>query len=410
MVAGGSKNEPVLFRVYTDGKGKEVTRARMVNSNAPFEQRINKVKSKTFAETAVGLAESSVYHGSESLERDFIKGTKRGTRVAGHQLLRTVSTVDAIAGEGRRIRSRMVSPAAMGGRLGYLASAFEQFKANHFKVIYKPVVAATVPGAIAIAFENDVGIPGTEIGADVLQKYSMFANFTDTTVWTCDELDVDPSCINVKYSTDSNTEPGEGCQGRITILSSSALTANTTYGHIYLEYDFEFWAPKLDLSVAEDNEVSFSLRSLTYVAAADSALIYYSFSSSPSAGNPPRVLFASALPDNAAHMYYGEVVTKALTGNDVSWETPENTGAEIFEVGQTLFFRWNGSSDTFTDGTMALSVFADYNSAMNAQTFDVDEAPFQYTNGQLLYSGDQTTGNLVTFIRAEMINLDDNVE
>lgn len=376
---------------------------------ADFNKRVSAVNHKDFVSGAVGLAESSVYHGTESLEMDFVRNGVRGTRAAGHQLLRTV-TVPTFVGagplEGARLLTKLLSPAALGGRLAWLAQAYEQCRVNHCYLVYKPVVAATVTGAIAMAFENDLSQPSTNTGTSVLTQASQNSAFVDTQVWNPAGLRIDPSAMNVKYTTDAAGDPQYTAQGKITILAASALAAGT-YGHLYLEWDYEFFSPRMDLTISDDSSVAFIL-SWGLTGAVGVPVVRgepVSMLCAPAAGGLATASAFVPVPADGARLFYGEVVDRIAGTASPTFETAVSPVAMNFNVGQTFYFRFAGETDVFTDGTMNLLVYADYESALQMVSAD----PYAHADGQLVYALTGTAGGATAekvTMRCEQIQLD----
>lgn len=380
-MAGG--NAPAIrTHSYVGPTGKPIATTRIVSNDSEFTTRLSQVKQKGFASKAVGLASSSLYHGSDAIEKDFVKDGVRGTRVAGNQYLDIVQTPTNGVGVGGRLTFILVNPAALGAILSKMSQVYEQVKINHFKVVYKPVVAATEEGALAVYFRNDTSNPVYEVGLDELIAASSHQSFFETSVWESASMEIDPSDMLLKYWDETSGDFADEVQGMITVIATSSFPENEgigpkTYGHLYLEFDAEFFSPELDYEVNEVGvlDLTFTWSSYTSVLGEPLRMIFRTaFAGTPTAA------WQTDPPPSVEYLVYG-VVTYIAPGAGVNpvFSTANDTQQHEFVVGQGFYIRLIGLSGNWTNSTIVAYIFADLQSAES--TSDDDPA-----DGQLVYS------------------------
>jgi hypothetical protein len=394
-----AEGEP-SYRSYYDDKGREISRARVVKDVGEFSKRLSVVKSKDFHTKAVGLASSSVYHGSESIEMDFVRNGVRGTRMAGSQYIDVVE----IAFEdnfsiGERFFVVLINPVALGGRLQLAAKMYEQCKANHLKFVYKPLQPATALGGIAFYFRNDTQNPIYETGLDELMHAADrdASNFKETNVWNPESLDVQISNVNLKYWDETAGDFAEDVQGMLTCEASASIPATQgTLGHFYLEYDYEFWAAELDYETQELGVVWVTIHwnAYTSVSGAPVRLIGVADGS----GLASFQISAGTALETSEFLLVGAVHYAEVTGQGgLAWCTSQDTTTHSFARGQGFYLRFSGTSGNFTNSTTSMLVFADLNSASGVVVDTADAA----ADGQLQYkAGAAATGSMVLRCRA----------
>jgi len=362
--------------------GKKVLTTTVVDTPGPFQQRINVVSSKKYHETAVGLNESLIYHGSKQLEHDFVEKGIRGTRVAGSQFLDLVQTGEQNGAQGNRLTFRFLNPEALGSLLEKQSNTYEQSKFNHCKVVYKPIVPATTAGAIAFWFQNEIDENQTENGLELIQQASTRQAFVDTTVWNPAAIDIDPSSLLKKYWNDASGEFGMEIQGMVVVCASGALAALSTFGHLYLEYDVTFWSPSIDQSLDEVNVMTGIQQFTAYDPNPDSIVV---MACKTAASGEATFGFSvgSSIPTDAAVVLYG--VVQYMTGTAPIWNTNDNPTPRAIKVGDGLFMRaldTTGGND-WTDGTILLYVFADM---LSAGIADLGQGEDAANNGQIKWA------------------------
>jgi hypothetical protein len=277
--------------------------------------------------THEGVAVSSVV-GSSVHEQESIQKGVRHLSVGGREWLGPVGldfvNASAIALHiGDRVPGGMLplSPAFLGGRLQLAAGEFEQHQVRRLSVYYEPVVPATTEGALAIYFRNDIGNTTVDIGSNELGHAATHEAFVQTTVWNSASIDIDPSNALIKYFDYDSSEARMEVQGLVQVMAASDLvfdptgaTGEGTYGHLYLNYDVDFFTPSLDDSVPLRNRAMITITSsATAVAGISEAYPLRSRTLASSGsfahtieGLPPGVATAE---DLAGYMFYGTAVS-----------------------------------------------------------------------------------------------------
>nr|UHS71488.1 MAG: hypothetical protein 2 [Sobelivirales sp.] len=347
-------NPPVkaMERQYKASDGRVVATTQVVPDFSHFAKRLNAVKSPSFIGKAVGIAESQLYHGSKPMESDFVRNGIRGTRLAGSQYLDTVKAESNI-GIGQRLTFCLVNPIALGSVLAKLAQTFEQVKFNHLKVVYKPVVPTTTTGSIAFYFRNDVNTPMLSVGLDELNSAATHQAFIETTVWNAASIDIKPSDVALKYWDEMTGVFSEEVQGMIVVIATSTLTAGATYGHLYLEYDAEFYAPELDTDVEEVDVLFTSDTWTSYVATGGTTMTQiYQAAAAPL---PTAAWIGDTLPSTE---FVGYGVVTAITGTPPQWITVRDPTPRDYALGQGFYVNFGELvAGTWTDGSRYMHLF-----------------------------------------------------
>lgn len=390
-------------RTYVDAKGRPVATSKVATQASEFERRGKLIRDPKFTEKAVGLNTSQLYHGTSPMEMDFVRNGVRGTRLAGSQYLDVVQPGASNIQLGNRLTIALVNPAALGSILKKMSQVYEQVKFNHFKIVYKPVVPATTDGSIAIYFRNDTSNPIYEIGLDELQAASTHQAFVETTVWTPASIDVQPSDMVLRYWDEMNGDFADEVQGMVTVIATSNLVADETYGHLYLEYDAEFYSPELD---AEVDEVGIFEADLTWsvVNTGGNTNIFGTFA--PIAGGTISMQWIGQQPPSSEFLAYG-VITHVDGANLPTWATPDDTETHSFTPGSGIYMRFeqDAGSTGWTDGTRYAYFYVDL------ETASATDAPGLDLKGGQMYYGTSLLGTSGNFrVRVKMVELAEGQE
>jgi len=297
------------------------------------------------------LVEKEHYRGSEAMEMDFTdKSGRNNKRVAGHMFLDTVQTGVTAPTAGMKLLPWIVNPNTLGGRLEQLADEYEEFKANHLKVIYKPMVPATEAGSFIMYYDAEIDQPMITNGTSEIVYAASHSAFDDFQVWDSYVLNIDPAAVNIGYFDDDIEEFIETCQGMIFIEAGATLTASKSYGKLYLEYDFTFQAPAQDFVIAENSDISIDLTATNYVTTVGNN-IQWTLTTAAAGLNTARMVNAAPA---AKQVYFYGVVTN-VTGNGIgSYVTNITNGAQTAKVGDIIWFAVYGDSGNWQNGTMGL--------------------------------------------------------
>jgi hypothetical protein len=351
-----------------------------------------------------GIATSSVV-GSSVHEYESIEHGDRHLSIAGREWLGPVGLDFASASTialqiGDRVPGGMlpISPAFLGGRLQLSAGQFEQHKVRKLKVYYEPVVPATTEGAIAIYFRNDVGNPTVYVGSSELGHAATHDAFIQTTVWNSASIDIEPSNALLKYFDTDSSEERLQVQGLVQVIAASELTfdptgvsAEGTYGHLYLDYDVDFFTPSLDDSVPLRQRAKLNLTSSA--TALGGLSDGYPLRSSGVAASGTFLHTVEGLPQGVATvneldgwMFYGTTVTdwEASLGVRALFRTGEDPTAHQYEGGVGFWVDFaNGGA-----GVTIATYFADLNSVNEAMGSDGSDGTIDWTGTTYPQSGE----------------------
>jgi len=320
-----------------------------VATKADFQTRISRLDHKNFKQ-GIPLVEKEHYRGSEAMEMDFTdKSGRNNKRVAGHMFLDTVQTGVIAPTAGTKLLPWIVNPNTLGGRLEQLADEYEEYQANHLKVIYKPMVPATEPGSFIMYYDGEVDQPLISSGTSEIVYAASHTEFDDFQVWNSYVLDINPQAVNLGYFDDDIEEFIETCQGLIIIEAGATLTASKSYGKLYLEYDFTFKAPAQDFVVTESSDILLTLTSTTYVTTAGNN-IQWTLNSASAGTNTAQITSSNPA---AKQIYLYGVVTN-LTGTGLAYITNLTNGQQTAKVGDVFWFSVYGDSGNWSNGTMGL--------------------------------------------------------
>jgi hypothetical protein len=360
-----------------------------------------------------GVATSSVV-GSSVHEYESIKNGDRHLAIAGREWLGPVGLDFASASTialqvGDRVPGGMlpISPAFLGGRLQLASGEFEQHKVKKLCIKYEPVVPATTEGAIAIYFRNDVGNPTVDVGSNELGHAATHESFIQTTVWNSASLDIAPSNAINKYFDYDAAEARMEVQGLVQVMAASELSfdptgvsSEGTYGHLYLDYDVDFFTPSLDDSVPLRQR---AMITLTSSATALSGLgDGYALRSAPTASSATFAHTIEGLPTGVAAaadlhgwIFYGTLVSdwQVSTGINAVFKQADDPSSHEFTGGVGV---WVDFADPGNGGTDAMATYyADLASLTELEATDQPDGNIEWTNG--LYPGSGQTMRIVGY-------------
>jgi hypothetical protein len=322
-----------------------------------------------------GLTEKSHLAGSTIHELEMVRKGKRAVRIYGREFLGQVDVsgtngLPAPQEEYTRLGAQMgmypVLPSAISGRLRLLAMEFEQHKALRARIYYQPIVPATTPGAIALAFVQDVGEEFLEVGRDELSFLSTHPSFCQTNVWESCHIDVDPSNMLRKYWNEESSSFRQSAQGTVVVASASDLRGDAVgtvyqpkvYGNLFVEYEFEFFEAQLNNTIENVHETQISLQTGSQTGAYEfeqgDSMVFFPVGSAYETSNPSlayTLTGGSADFLNNPQEYIGVGVCQATKdyaggseywwqGSDAEFTTPTSSTQYSWAIGQALYFRW----------------------------------------------------------------------
>jgi len=350
---------------------------------------------RSFKQAGVPVAEGHNWYGSDAHEYHFIKDGRQAVRVHGQQFLTTIEAGSEPPGIGNRFRHGVipVSPSDLGGRLEVLATVYQEHKAMSFSVHYAPTVPSTTTGAIAIFFQNDIGIQTDIIALEEFVHASNNEHFVETQVWEEVMLDISPENMIVKYADEESGDFRLETQGLIQVISASnVLPVNTSLGNLFIRYDFEFYAAELDFEIDDVTEMAPVLNKLAVsygtidgmpvrfpVATAAGAGIFFELPSPYQATDMPNYLFVG-------------VLSTGTIPTDFTWATRDDTASRTFGRGQCIWFRFLVENSTvyaipFVDMASASAVTTTDGSGTSGQCYWNNEGQANVDVGNLAMYG-----------------------
>jgi hypothetical protein len=279
-----------------------------------------------------------------------------------------------------------------------LSDQFEEHRLNSMSIHYVSSVPATTEGALSMSFRNDVGTSTDMVGRDEFAHSASAQSFVEGTVWTDLSMEVRAEDAFSKYFDVPSDSVRTQAQGFITVEAASELAASTTYGNLFLMYDFSFYGEALDYDVEEVENAALDIYwdpavGYTYIDQGEN-VVFTDDGASPfpiytwTAG--PTVL------NSTDYMFYG-VVTAAtgawVTANSkgLYWETTSrpstgfSNGGTQFAVGQCFWMRFAHSAGDFTTTSI-------YTKMTGAGGFMDNGVNGGHGDGQLFWSQDTTSG------------------
>jgi hypothetical protein len=182
-------------------------------------------------------------------EVETISDGKRHVRAVGQCWLGAVGNASAgVSNSGYIVLARPIAPEFLGGRLGALSEEFEQSRTMGLKMVYRPCVPATEPGGLVLTFINDPSTEFLETGDGFLERLANYQAWKDLQVFEPGELVIDPSSAILKQFSNVDTTAALSMSGMALVVSTSGWAAKNM-GHLYLEYDVDFFSDYLDADV-----------------------------------------------------------------------------------------------------------------------------------------------------------------
>jgi len=327
------------------------------------------------------MRESSIYRGSENIEMDTYKGGKAGIRIAGHLDLTELKTLASALTEGCTMSTIPLAPEWLGGTPSANSLLYEQSKVNHVKMVYKPYVDPLESGAVAFSFENNPDRPSMDVGTPALKKYAE-GTYVDTKITESCSLTIRPADMNVRYDADGGGT--QSIQGMLRVLSASPLDASLGLGHLYLEYDMDFYSPTLSSPVTEPTESKALLTFGNVTHAVGDVMV---FACELAAGGFSTADFVTPPPDGGYVFVCNVTASTGLTPTVAAANLQQNQ--HLGTVGQEFYARTisYGSTD-FTNGSIELVLFSTLETAQQFAA-DIDGVA---SDGQLYYGAPYVGG------------------
>jgi len=331
------------------------------NSEGVHVARIDRFAGTPRPLAVAPLNTSESRYTSSHSEYETVDKRGRVVRAQGHMMLDDISTGISALIPGQRLSACLLHPAAIGGPLALLARTFTQHKAHKCVIDFCSSVPATQAGAIALSYTDDLVSPQVNIGADELRHASTRSAFVQSNVWTSSRLEINPTNLTSKYTTGLGGPPTSSIQGLLLVESASVLPASTTFGNLYIHYDFEFFSPQLedDEALVGTPNMILNWNNATPASLAGSQ---YFFPCATTAASGTPFWQVNNVPSGftARNFLYGIVTTIAGTGSSPTFTTPLDGSVNDFRPGQLFFFAFDvleTGSNNFTNGSIFAGMF-----------------------------------------------------
>jgi len=372
---------------YPDGSTSEV---KVHPTRASYN------KAKQFAEKQASLAEGTVWKSEPGQEFAEIRKDGEHLKVSGREFLTQVYVIyDAaatatIGSVGDRVMVRPLSPESIGGRIKRLAELYESHKALKFCVTYAPVVPATTPGALAMAYVSDVATTQQLTGVAEMVHLSTACDFVEFPVWETCVLPVDPDRFTREVADEQEGDARFTTDGMLIVLLagpiSNAGPGSLIFGNLFIEYEYDFSTPLLDQDVAAP--VSGSV-TVTAGAATTTVLgaAYAALGPVPGA-YPSWGLTGLPFADTPDYLFTCTIQSIVVTTSLPVLRILDSETTFSMDVGQTFFCRVAVSST----GTDSFLFFFDSLEAASNFVFDQASVSGALTSGQVLTNAASAAG------------------
>jgi len=344
-------------------------------------------------------AKGSVVHGNSLTENRYVD--KKGNAViqlVGKQLLSVVAiTGSQLVSTGSRITDGMIpiSVTTLGGRVAALAAEYQISDISRLIFEYVPTCPTSTVGAIAIFYENDIGVPSIMTGISELDHAASHGtDFIQVPVWDYGKLDVVPQAITEGFFNSDGSNIRDSVQGVVYIEAAATLGSTpTTFGNIYLTYEVSFVGETLDYSVSgiQTQQLTATFTAVTPVKGAPMMMNF----TGAAAGYLTALFNAGTAPSSSA-VILSSTVTQA-TGGSTSATFVIGTSPQVYQLALGMGF-WvainsivaNFPSSDYTNNSLVGYLCADMESAA-----DVANGNMQ-SEGILRYAANAAVGGTFT--------------
>ncbi len=321
------------------------------------------------------LSQGTVYRGSRFSEFESLHDDGRHLRVTGRELLGSVANNGPGAAyfqPGSRFGVYPISPQWLGGRATLYGEEFMQHKAHTLRIIYTSVVSATDTGSIAIFFNDDVGLPTVDVGMPELTHAATREEYMECNVWMNGSLEIKPESALSKYFDESSGDERLQIQGAIVVEAGTGmnLAFGETLGHVYLEYDLEFFTQALDYSVPMRSALTWTLTAAAGASAiAKGSALMGTCDGVAAAGYLQGAVLIDGVAITDERDLTGKIgcvtITSAPTlfSGTAWWCTATDPTPRSFQIGQTFYARWSVAMGGAPVGKVIGCLYADMASA-----------------------------------------------
>jgi hypothetical protein len=262
-----------------------------------------------------------------------------------------------------------------------MSEQYQTHKLIRGDVFYENNVAATTPGALAVYFRSDVGVPMQAIGREAIAHAATHDSYSQTSVWEPTHLHIKPSDALKQYFDEETGDWRFTVQGFIIVMAASSLQDGLDYGNLYFEYEYEFTDPEVDLEVSDVNIITGNWCGSTTAPTLDNLVVFEATTVGPVAtASAPRIQIPADWTGSIGASYVLEMtITGIDTAQNSVWRT-EGNPAQQFDLGQTFFLR-----GLFRE-TDAKVIYTCYSNLADAVTGTTRGNPDEIPPGALYYS------------------------
>jgi hypothetical protein len=308
------------------------------------------------------------HHGLSHTEYEFIEGGKHHVRAIGQTWLCAVNVTTA-TGTGQTLKVKPIAASWLGGRLTALASLFEQSSVKEFKLEWRSVTGDLEPGGVMLSFVNDESVEFLDTGDAWLQRITDFQQFVDTLVRKSATLSIDPSTAVKRQFNVSDSDATVVTAGIVIVVTTADLAVKAM-GHVYVQYDIDFFEDYIDTTVNAIATGTIHMGSAAATLTAGAA--YAPVTAAALGANAFGTATVSTSAPAGAYVISMTCTSNASTVGDFvvanEYHPGGITASTGLDKGHTLFARsvivdTSAGSITWTNGTIRLALFTNWEDA-----------------------------------------------
>ncbi len=337
---------------------------------------------QSFRRAQQALRTREVWDGAEQHEMHEIVNGRHVCHVGGSCYLMPVTAPACPVGSGPLTAGDRLSygtlpidPSAITGRLARFSRLFQENRVEFMRFEYRPSVAATEPGAIALAFTNDVYLDQQQVGlANFTTLSNQSGGFIQTQVFEPVSLHVKPELANQRYFDQDSGSTHFTATGLFTLLAASNLntdapTTERQYGNIFFTYEYTFYADTLpdEQELVNNATLTLTVNAGTTKPTGPGDLVAFPIAatSATGAGNPVIPSTGTiATADLPEYIFAGTVGGTQNVDSAWNMSSAEESGELAITWGQAFYFRFLYSADS---GTTYAMPFLSWGEAQDAQ-------------------------------------------
>lgn len=277
----------------------------------------------SFESSDAPIAHGTSFQGGMAHEYHHVKDGDHAVLIKGTQFLDTVAYTP-----GLNVGDRMlggiypVNPSALGNRPAFLADMYQEVKCKRLTFHYRTLVPTTTAGALMLSYSSDPGEEVIETGLENFTSQSTTVANVEVPVWMDAVLHVPLEHVMKRYYDDLEQSWRMTVDGMLQILAASSFTGTGVHqvGNLFVEYEFEFYAPKLNNEAAVVPKITIEMGPVKdhvdnlmarrpLVAGRDSA------------GNTPAAVCSYSMTPNVSNLDYYELSEYLWVGSVASIPT-----------------------------------------------------------------------------------------